>query len=267
LLFDGDRAGQQAALRSAEMILTAGLQVRVVCLPDGEDVDSLLRSQGKEALQDLMYSAEEGLAFCLRMITTYAAPKDIMAWAVNFLQSLSQAAWQAYYLPRLAMGLQLSEAELRRAVQGPRSASSVQRSPQTAVSSAPSGQRDRELLAFALRCPEYMTKLKAQGLAELLRTERGRQFWNKLCFYGPDQILPYLDQGEKAFFVSCQLQRQDQDKDRKVWDDISDLLLRGREQSIKQRLKEAIAQAQARGDEQEVSRLLSAYSQFLKGAE
>jgi hypothetical protein len=76
-----------------------------------------------------------------------------------------------------------------------------------------------------------------------------------------------LDQGEKAFFVSCQLQRQDQDKDRKVWDDISDLLLRGREQSIKQRLKEAIAQAQARGDEQEVSRLLSAYSQFLKGAE
>jgi DNA primase len=267
LLFDGDRAGQQAALRSAEMILTAGLQVRVVCLPDGEDVDSLLRSQGKDALQDLLHRAEEGLAFCLRMITTFAAPKDIMAWAVSFLQSLSQPAWQAYYIPRLARGLQLSEAELRKAVQDPRRSFSAQQPAQSAVSSGPSGQRDRELLAFAVRCPEYVPKLKAQGLAGLLRTDRGRQFWNKLCHYGPDLILPYLDQGEKAFYVSCQMQGKDPEKERKVWDDIADLLLRGREQSTKQRLKEAIAQAQARGDEQEVARLLSAFSQFLKGAE
>ncbi|WP_034621420.1 DNA primase [Desulfovermiculus halophilus] len=267
LLFDGDRAGQQAALRSSEMILAAGLQVQVVCLPDGEDVDSLLRSQGKDALHKLMNEADEGLAFCLRMIRSNAAPKDIMDWAVGFLKSLNQAAWQAYYLPRLAEGLHLSEAELRTAVSSKQTSGRSRQGKTPRISSSESGQRDRELLAFAVRCPEYMPKLKAQGLAGLLRTSRGRALWDKLCAHGHDRVLPFLDEGEKAFFVSCQFQDHDPERDRQVWDDISNLLLRGREQSAKQRLKAAIAQAQARGDEQEVGRLLSAYSQFLKGAE
>ena len=268
LIFDGDRAGRQASLRSAEMILRAGLQVQVVGLPEGDDVDSLLRTQGQEALQELMHTAEEGLAFCLRMIRSSAAPKEIMEWAVRFLSQLGQVSWQAYYLPRLAEGLHVSEAELRSALReaGRPSARQGGRSG-AAVGTQASGQRDRELLAFALRRPEYVPKLKAQGLGELLRTQRGRQFWDKLCTYGPEQIMPYLDQGEKSFFVSCQLQEKDPETDRAVWEDISHLLLRGREKNTKQRLTAAIAQAEARGDEKEVARLLSAFSQLVKGGE
>ena len=44
LLFDGDRAGRKAALRSCEMLLTRGLACTVVLMPEGEDIDSLLRA-------------------------------------------------------------------------------------------------------------------------------------------------------------------------------------------------------------------------------
>jgi DNA primase (EC 2.7.7.-) len=45
LLFDGDAPGRKAALRSAEMILGAGLNCRVVILPQEEDIDSLLHNR------------------------------------------------------------------------------------------------------------------------------------------------------------------------------------------------------------------------------
>lgn len=50
--FDGDKAGRQAAARALETALPAlrdGLQVRFLFLPDGEDPDTLVRKEGKEA--------------------------------------------------------------------------------------------------------------------------------------------------------------------------------------------------------------------------
>ena len=49
LCFDSDRAGQQAVSRSLPALLANGLDVRIVELPDGDDPDSFIRSQGAEA--------------------------------------------------------------------------------------------------------------------------------------------------------------------------------------------------------------------------
>ena len=68
LLFDGDRAGRKAALRSCEMLLTRGLACTVVLMPDGEDIDSLLRAQGPEAFEALQAQAPDGLRFCLDVL-------------------------------------------------------------------------------------------------------------------------------------------------------------------------------------------------------
>lgn len=46
VLFDGDSAGLKAALRGVDMILEAGLNVRVVVFPTGEDPDSYSRKLG-----------------------------------------------------------------------------------------------------------------------------------------------------------------------------------------------------------------------------
>lgn len=43
LLYDGDEAGQHAALRGTDMLLAEGMSVRVLLLPDNEDPDSFAR--------------------------------------------------------------------------------------------------------------------------------------------------------------------------------------------------------------------------------
>ena len=46
VLFDGDAAGIKAALRGLDLVLQAGLNVRIVLLPDGEDPDSYSKKMG-----------------------------------------------------------------------------------------------------------------------------------------------------------------------------------------------------------------------------
>jgi DNA primase len=52
--FDGDNAGRKAAQRAMETVIPAlqdGLQARFLFLPDGEDPDTIVRKEGKEAFE------------------------------------------------------------------------------------------------------------------------------------------------------------------------------------------------------------------------
>jgi DNA primase len=48
--FDGDAAGRKAAAASCGPLLGAGLEIRMAAMPEGEDPDSLVRREGKDAL-------------------------------------------------------------------------------------------------------------------------------------------------------------------------------------------------------------------------
>lgn len=54
VLFDGDAAGIKAALRGIDMILTGGMNVRVVLFPDGEDPDSYSRKVGTQEFHEFL---------------------------------------------------------------------------------------------------------------------------------------------------------------------------------------------------------------------
>lgn len=51
LVFDGDKAGIKAALRGVNMVLSTGMNVDLVALPDGEDPDSYMQNVGADAFQ------------------------------------------------------------------------------------------------------------------------------------------------------------------------------------------------------------------------
>ena len=63
LVFDGDAAGQKAAVSTAGEMLSVGMTVRVAKLPQGEDPDSLLRSKGAEAFKACLDNAVSIVAF------------------------------------------------------------------------------------------------------------------------------------------------------------------------------------------------------------
>src|SRR5438445_12326213 len=64
LCFDGDKAGQKAAYRAADMALPhlkPGKSLRFALLPEGQDPDDLARSGGRAAIEEVI-SAARGLA-------------------------------------------------------------------------------------------------------------------------------------------------------------------------------------------------------------
>ncbi|MGE3537489.1 MAG: DNA primase [Candidatus Tectimicrobiota bacterium] len=66
LVFDGDAAGSAATERSIGLFLEAGLRVRVVTLPEGEDPDSFLRQHSGE---ELLQAVEEAVSFVDFLLT------------------------------------------------------------------------------------------------------------------------------------------------------------------------------------------------------
>ncbi len=65
VLFDGDQAGQKAALRSVEILTSAGLSPFVLVLPDGDDPDSFVNKKGEEQLSLLLKEAPTGIDFVI----------------------------------------------------------------------------------------------------------------------------------------------------------------------------------------------------------
>ncbi len=54
LVFDGDAAGRKAAMKAVPVCIAAGLDGVYVLLPTGEDPDSFVRRQGKDAFEQLV---------------------------------------------------------------------------------------------------------------------------------------------------------------------------------------------------------------------
>lgn len=65
LLFDSDTAGLNAARRGCEILVAAGLNVKVVRLRGAKDPDELIQKQGKQAFLDQVAAGQEPPEFCL----------------------------------------------------------------------------------------------------------------------------------------------------------------------------------------------------------
>jgi len=63
LLYDGDAAGSAAAMRSADIFLTAGLEVKIAVLPHPYDPDSFIRTYGSNRFQDILKKSVSFIQF------------------------------------------------------------------------------------------------------------------------------------------------------------------------------------------------------------
>ncbi len=116
LLFDGDNAGRNAAFKSAQMLLLAGLECKVVLFPEKEDIDSLLRQEdGVNLFASLRESAEEGLSYLIRFKKENSLLEAI-TWAKEFLQKVQLPEIISLYASIIAGELGVDEAEIRHQV-------------------------------------------------------------------------------------------------------------------------------------------------------
>lgn len=67
VVYDGDPAGVRAALRSVGILVAAGLTVRALTLPDGQDPDDYVLEHGADAFKKLAVAAQGFVSFYVQM--------------------------------------------------------------------------------------------------------------------------------------------------------------------------------------------------------
>ena len=91
ILFDGDQAGLSASLRSIDMILEEGLNVRICPFPDGEDPDSFVKKNKRDKM--IAYIDEQSkdlIDFILSVNKEYENDEDKkVALIKSILKSIS----------------------------------------------------------------------------------------------------------------------------------------------------------------------------------
>lgn len=102
--YDGDSAGQTATLRGLDILREAGLNVKVVTLPDGLDPDDFIKAKGAQAYRKLLEEAQTLPAFkinSLRPRYDLTAPDGKSAFAieaVKVIKALDSPIEQEEYL-------------------------------------------------------------------------------------------------------------------------------------------------------------------------
>ena len=119
MVYDSDDAGQMATLRSLDMFVEEGMQVRVVSLPKGYDPDSFVRKNGIGSFNKLIDSSKTLFNYKLDVLkgrNNYREPEGRSAIANDMLSTIAKVKneiLKADYIKRLAQDLDVSEEALQ----------------------------------------------------------------------------------------------------------------------------------------------------------
>jgi DNA primase len=140
--FDGDRAGRAAAWRALETALPYGggtLELKFLLLPEGEDPDSFVRSQGPDAFRTLAEQAAPLSDFLVRELTARVDLASVdgrsrfQAIAKPLLKRLPDGTYRAAVMDALGESMHLAPALLDSLMSDDQRAPPPSRAPAAAV--------------------------------------------------------------------------------------------------------------------------------------
>jgi DNA primase len=69
VVFDTDKAGQDAAIKTASLFMIAGIAVRIACLPDKQDPDSFISEKGVDEFRAILKRSVSAVAFQIHVLS------------------------------------------------------------------------------------------------------------------------------------------------------------------------------------------------------
>lgn len=173
--FDGDRAGREAAWRALQTSLPEmrdGRQVRFLFLPDGEDPDSLVRSEGAAAFSRRL---EQTMALSDYLFRELESQTDIASMdgrarlaelARPLIAALPNGVYRELLTERLAGEVGLGRATLDTVMAGERPASRTPRAPRSRSRSGRAAGRPtlvRQAIQVVLNYPQACAAVTPPG--------------------------------------------------------------------------------------------------------
>jgi len=193
LVFDPDRAGQDAAVRAAAVFMDAGLAVRIGALPEGQDPDTFIRQKGGEAFKGVLAAAGSAVAFQIRVLSerenmrsevgTMRVARAVLETVLHSPNAVQRArlVQQAAELLNLPASALMDDLRfMMRRARPPAGGAAVDRAETTAVTRSQRGsssegaegpKEEIELCAHMVRlvdCPEIVPLIRRYAPPELL---------------------------------------------------------------------------------------------------
>lgn len=121
IIYDGDEAGIQAALRGLDMALQEGLHVNMVLIPDGEDPDSFVKKTGAQQFTQFIQSSKKDFIVFQLEILLKQAGNDLykkneivkqIARTISKMNRPEDFIQQQEYIKQCAALLKIDEAGL-----------------------------------------------------------------------------------------------------------------------------------------------------------
>lgn len=122
LCLDGDNAGQNATLKSIDTLQDAGLMVKVIVLPNGQDPDEFLQANGAAEMQKMIENSIGGLEFKLDYIkkhndlTNKVGKTEYLNQVVALLITIPSPAERELYLKDIAETLGVEKEVVRNTI-------------------------------------------------------------------------------------------------------------------------------------------------------
>lgn len=208
VLFDGDRAGQEAAERSLPLLLAAGLLPRSLTLPDNLDPDDFVKTKGVNALKKQISQARDLFLEVLdRYMQGYTGADGQKVRLIDqlapFLNTVSDNRLRELYLQEISdrLGVPMPWAEKALAGQktapstvevGAKSAEVLPKAPQSEDTATPKAteiiqvtnppRAELELLNLALLAESYFQRIVDSGVVELFTHEGLKKIFNLAIF-------------------------------------------------------------------------------------
>jgi len=121
LVFDGDKAGLKAAVRSADVALRNGLEPKIVSLPDGKDPADVVIGDGVDAMHAALKEAMGYIPFLKGLADARGGDREVreraLRQALGTIAGIGDALRREYVLQEAAEVFGLQENLLRQAVE------------------------------------------------------------------------------------------------------------------------------------------------------
>ena len=195
VVFDGDAAGQKAAVRALPLFYGRGLNVKVFSLPPDDDPDTFIRREGKDAWEKEIQNLPSGLDFVIdRGIALYGTDPEgkyrTVEDALSLIADIEDSVKKSLLASRIAQKTGVREDSLweritrhrpGRARRNKNSDGNQQESPAEAAHDAPNiNSADAKLLGFLLAHPAFMEEFADCGMELWLENAHMQSLWNAM---------------------------------------------------------------------------------------
>jgi len=285
VIFDADRAGEMASLRSLDLLIEEDMNVKVVSLPENEDPDSFIRSQGKDKFWKHIVNSADLFDYKLRLLTksfnmeTVEGKVGIAGHMLPTIKRVQNEIRKGAYVKRLAQEFSRGEkslgeewilAELKKVKKD-----FEQYSPQTVVKRQVKAKRPAEemVLRIALESEDSIKEIKERLSIEDFQDVRIREIIRIIFRENDNQravneakIISSLENDDTAALIAriCSQEATFDNMQRALIDCIERIKTDNHKDKLN-RLQREIKLAQSWGHKDRIVELVGKYNTLMKG--